>query len=120
MSAPQTIATRLPDIVAGLVAAGAGLAIGWVDFHQDEPQPAVLLLLVSCGLLGLARPGGAWRWAVLVGAGIPVVAFAGHTLGWTPTGPPSSSAWGYLLPFIPALIGVYAGAFVRRAAVSLA
>ena len=111
--------TWLATLAAALAAAAAGLFAGWVDFHQDEPQPAVLILLVGCGFVGLFRPEGAWRWALLAGLGIPAVLLIGRAMGATPFGPPSSSNWGYLLPLIPAFIGAYGGALARRALAAL-
>jgi hypothetical protein len=98
--------------------AGAAVAtaifVGLIDFHNREPQPAAAVLLVLCGLMGFARPSGAWRWGVIAPLGIPVVYLAGCAMGFKPADAPQPNIFASLVALIPGLIGAYAGAFARR------
>ena len=91
---------------------GAGLA-GWVDFNNDEPQAAVLVILVFTSVLGYLLPARAWVFAIVVALGLPVVYLAGHALGYQPASSPSPGWYASLLALIPAFIGAYVGALGR-------
>jgi hypothetical protein len=91
---------------------GAAFA-GWVDFNNDEPQAAVLVILVLTFLLGYALPGRAWLWAIIVALGLPAVYLMARSLGYQPKSPPSPGWYASLLALIPAFIGAYAGALGR-------
>jgi hypothetical protein len=107
------------DLLAALGALAAGLSAGWVDFRNNEPQAAVILLLCFGAILGFARPGRAWRWAVVLGFGIPVAYLLGRGLGYEPASWPQPGLYATLLGLVPTFIGVYAGALMRRFVPSL-
>jgi hypothetical protein len=101
-------------IVSILFAAAIGFLAGWVDSHNDEPQAAVLVLLVLGGLLGLSRPRLPWLCAVIAALGIPTVylvrrAMDLHVVSW-----PEPNLFATLLALIPALIGIYSGLGARK------
>ena len=89
---------------------GAAYA-GWVDFNNDEPQAAVLMILLITALLGWLVPGKAWLWAIILALGLPAMYFLQRALGLHPATPPSPGWYASLLALIPAFIGAYAGAF---------
>ncbi len=93
------------------LAALLGGAIALLDRGQEEVQPAALLLLVCSFALALARPRDAWAYALLVGAGVPVLDLVTRAQGIPPPWPsqPGSS----LVALIPAFIGAGAGALLR-------
>jgi hypothetical protein len=91
---------------------GAAFA-GWVDFNNDEPQAAVLVILVITALLGCLLPGKAWLWGIIVALGLPAMYLLQRAMGLQPTSPPSPRWYASLLALIPAFIGAYAGALVR-------
>ncbi len=91
---------------------GAAFA-GWVDFNNDEPQAAVLVILVITALLGWMVPGKSWLWAIIVALGLPAMYLILRTLGYQPVSPPSPGWYASLLALIPAFIGAYAGALWR-------
>ncbi len=97
---------------------GAGFA-GWVDFHNDEPQPAVLVILVVTFLLGMALPARAWLWGLLLGLGVPGYYLVAHALGHQPVSPPSPAWYASLLALIPGMLGAYAGVLARTVGGSL-
>lgn len=89
------------------------LFAGWVDFNNDEPQAAVLVILLTTSLLGLILPPRAWLWALIVALGIPAVYLTARALGYQPVSLPSPGWYASLLALIPAFIGAYAGALGR-------
>lgn len=96
-----------------LLALMVGIWIGLVDFRSNEVQNAVLLLAVSGILFGFARPAGAWRWAVLLGLGVPIVHYAAFWLGMRPPYPVQPGIYACFLALLPAFICVYLGVGVR-------
>jgi hypothetical protein len=100
--------------LAAALAVAAGSFAGYVDFHNDEPQPAVLVILVAGGLLGLLAPRGAWLWAIIIALGIPAAYLIGGAIGATPRAPVEPNIFGSLLALIPAFLATYAGVLVRR------
>jgi hypothetical protein len=83
-----------------------------VDLHNDEVQAAVLVLLVGGFALGAIWPGGAWRWALILGLSIVVGDNAAPRLGLVAL-PIQPMNWGTLIAMIPAFIGTYVGVGVR-------
>ena len=96
-----------------IIAFAGGIFAGWVDFNNDEPQAAVLVILVVTFLLGLIQPKFAWLWAIIVALCLPGVYLAATGLGYHPVSPPSPGWYASLLALIPAFIGAYAGALGR-------
>ena len=99
-------------------ALGLGLLMAWFDLHTDDDGIIVGLLLIFSGLLGMGRPYGAWRWALALGLCIPVAEFFNTTFGAHPQ--PLSQSLGslagiLLANLVIAFVGVYAGAWLRRA-----
>ncbi len=86
---------------------------GWVDFNNDEPQAAVLVILVITAVLGALVPGKAWLWAIIVALGVPGMYFLLRSFGFQPVSPPSPGWYASLLALIPAFIGSYAGVLAR-------
>ncbi len=104
---------RVLGLISLIFALCGAVFAGWVDFHNDEPQAAVLLILVITALLGFILPRYAWLWAILVALGIPAMYFVLTALGYQPISPPSPGWYASLLALIPAFIGAYAGALGR-------
>jgi len=99
---------------AGLLIAASDLAS---PFGDDSAQFTVFLWLVSSGVLGFARPVGAWRWAVSLGPWLPLVYLVARLVGR----PHAIKPAGYttiliLLPvsIIVCLLGAYGGVLARR------
>jgi hypothetical protein len=105
---------RTNDWICAAAAIAVGIFAGLVDFHNNEPQPAAAVLLVLGALLGFVRPRGAWRWGVIAALGIPAVYLAGRALGYRPVDTMHPNIFASLVALIPAMIGVYAGAFAGK------
>ncbi|HZS06611.1 MAG TPA: hypothetical protein VFD58_17370 [Blastocatellia bacterium] len=91
-----------------------GLMAGYIDLHVHEVQPSVLLLILFAMFLGFANPTGAWRWALIIGAGIPLAHLIGRAVGYYPPYPVLPNVFATCLAFVPAVIGAYCGVMVRR------
>ena len=89
-----------------------GIVVGWLDRNASEVQGTVLLLLVFGLFMGFAQPKHAWRWALILGAFVPLMGFAAAAFGLKPF--TVNETIGSLIAFVPAFIGTYAGAFVNR------
>jgi lipopolysaccharide export LptBFGC system permease protein LptF len=50
-----------------------GIAIGVLDAHAEEVQPAVLLYLIAGAALGILAPRLALPVGILLGLGVPIV-----------------------------------------------
>ncbi len=100
-------------LLIALAVLGAFLA-GAVDFNNDEPQAAVIVIMAIAGLLGLIQPRKAWRWAIIVGLGVPSVYLIATALGYHSKGVPEPGWYASLIALIPAFISAYAGALLRK------
>ena len=94
------------------IAVGIGCFAVYVDLHNDEVQAAVLILLVGGFVTGAIWPGGAWRWALILGLSIFIGDNAAPRLGVVGQ-PVLPMNWGTLIAIIPAFIGTYVGVGVR-------
>jgi hypothetical protein len=90
-----------------------GLFAGWVDFNNDEPQAAVIVILLCTALLGFARPRKSWIWALIVALCLPLVYLLARAAGLRPVGWPEPGIYASLLALIPAFIGAYGVALLR-------
>ena len=97
-----------------LLAFALGLCIGYLDFHSKEVQVPVFFILVFTFGFGLALPQKAWRWALLIGAGVPLCHIVNALLRRPPPYPVEPNVFATCIAFIPAFIGAYTGAFLRR------
>jgi glycopeptide antibiotics resistance protein len=104
---------RTLALICFILALVGGLYAGWIDFNNDEPQAAVLLILPLTFLLGLIQPRNAWLWAIIVACCLPGVYLLATTLGYQPASPPSPGWYASFLALIPAFLGVYLGVLAR-------
>jgi len=104
---------KYPYWICLILALSSGIFAGWVDFNNDEPQAAVLVILVVTFLLGLIQPRLAWLWAIIVALSLPAVYLVATNVGFQPVSPPSPGLYATLLALIPSFIGAYAGALCR-------
>lgn len=98
-----------------------GLALGWIDVHNDEVWAALLLLLSTTFLFGFIEPRTAWRSGLLIGLGIPLVHLVVLPLNIVRPCPPDAvcgrpDVLGFLkllLIVFPAMFGAYCGVAAR-------
>jgi ABC-type multidrug transport system permease subunit len=102
---------RRSDVPIYFLAALAGIATGWVDVTLNDLLFTALLVLMACMLLGVLRPRQPWRWALLVGALIPLTELAGYLIRTVK--PTQAQVYGSFLTLLPGIAGAYGGAVVR-------
>ncbi len=102
----------LPWICSVLALAG-GILAWWVDSRNDEPQAAVLVILMVTFVLGFLVPRKAWLWAIITGFCLPLGYLLASTVGYLPTTPVEPGWYASALALIPAFIGAYLGALAR-------
>jgi hypothetical protein len=113
--------TFLPKAWLCLLALVGGLLIGYVDLYINEVWAALLLLLPITFISGFLDSHQAWRWALLMGVGIPLAYLGAWLIGYTlPCRPgfecPTLNSITTLQTFMalaPAFIGAYSGALLR-------
>jgi len=103
------------DVVCLTLAVIGAFTAGAVDFRNDEPQAAVIVIVMFTGLLGLIQPRKAWRWALIVGLGVPIVYLIATALGYHSKSVPEPGWYASLIALIPAFISTYCGVLLRKA-----
>ncbi len=103
------------EVLCLALAIMGGFLAGAVDFNNDEPQAAVIVIVVFTGLLGLIQPRKAWRWALVVGLGVPIVYVIATALGYHAKSVGEPGWYASLIALIPAFISTYCGVLVRKA-----
>ena len=105
---------RVPPVVSVLLGAVVvGSLAFYVDLHNDEVQPAALILLVGSGLIGAAWPKWSWLAGLISGVCITVGHFAYRAAGGAPPFPIEPNPFAALVAIIPATIGALIGAGAR-------
>lgn len=101
-----------------IAAVAAGLFAAWVDFHNDEPQTPMLVIVIGSFILGAIRPRQAWLWGLIIGLCMPAAHLIGPRLGMHPidagSSASSSGALSLAVLVIPAIICAYLGAGFRK------
>jgi hypothetical protein len=103
----------LPALIALLFAAIGG----GVELHIGDLLLTALLLCGLSMLLGVLWPHQAWRWGVLVGAGVPIAHALAAWQHWLP--PDENHLAASWLALLPAMVGALGGMALRRAMAAL-
>ncbi len=102
------------DLACAALAAAIGLGIGWLDLRTTEVIVTIAALLSAGILLGLLRPVAAWRWAVLLALGLPVMAGVSRFLAARTAEPIRLDPRIALVALAFGLAGCYTGVLIRR------
>ncbi|MFZ0761456.1 MAG: hypothetical protein WAM69_16030 [Candidatus Sulfotelmatobacter sp.] len=94
-----------------LLAALAGVGIGWMDVTVNDLLLTALLVLMACMLLGLLRQRRPWRWVVVVGSFIPLTELAAYLI--LAVKPTRAQVYGSFLASLPGVAGAYGGSLMR-------
>jgi hypothetical protein len=103
--------------VVGMLCLAAALGFSfyaeYVDRHNaTEVYPTLMVALVGSFILGLAQPSWPWRWAIIVGLGVPFFGPLSSLFARLA----SPGRWAMLaVLLVPGLIGAYTGSVLRRA-----
>jgi len=105
---------RARNRVCAALAVAIGLGIGWLDLHTTEVGVTALALLLAGLVLGLLQPKAAWRWAVLLALGLPVMAVVARLFRVRTAEPIRLDPRIALVALAFALVGCYSGVLIRR------
>ena len=110
---PVTMSRTVPLwlVVSATVCLAA--IVGWLDFHADEVQGTVLLLLIFTSMLSFAAPRAAWVIALIMGLSVETTYLIARGMGLSPAAPMSPPAGG-LIALIPSAIGAAVGVALRK------
>ncbi|HLF19786.1 MAG TPA: hypothetical protein VI704_03255 [Bacteroidota bacterium] len=109
-----------------VLALGAGIFTGYVDFISSEMLVPILIILGFTFVFGYLLPSIAWRLALLVGIGVPLVIFTAYYLGYEPPFVEElkdqmpnfdydiSEAVESFIAFVPSFLGAYGGVLVKK------
>jgi hypothetical protein len=97
-----------------LLSLGLGLLAGYFDSNTEEVPFTLLLVMVCGGALGAIQMASAWRWALMLGAGVFLFHALESLVGYKPRYPAEPNIYVTLFALVPAFIGVYGGVLVRR------
>ena len=103
---------RKSDSLIYALAVLLGLSAGLTEITVGDLLVTALFVLVSTLVLGFVRPGRAWRWIVVVCAGVPVVRLAAYLVLSRKSY--KTEIWESALGFVTGTAGAYCGAFARR------
>lgn len=70
---------RTVGIIPGAIL--VGVILGYLNLHNDEVQMPFAILLFSTFLLGFCQPKQAWRWALIIGLGVPLSSLLSLKIG---------------------------------------
>ena len=104
---------KWPKLWHHLLAVFLGLIIAIIDLHSDEVQFSVLMLLAFGFFLGFDEPSRAWRWGMLLAIWIPVMHLASTIVKGSYENFWNEAIFSFIA-IVPALIGAYAGRFIRN------
>jgi len=101
----------LPSVILSALVVGAFAF--YVDVHNDEVQPAALILVLGAGTIGAIWPK--WSWVGGLVSGVCIL--LGH-LAWRASGQPTPfplhpNVFAALIAVIPAMVGALTGAGAR-------
>ncbi len=90
-----------------------GVIAGVVDLIAVSAQVAATIIVVLSFLLSLTYPRKAWLWAILIAMFVPLTNTLAVEFGYGHLRRPESIYLTYMV-FVPAFIGAYSAAFLRR------
>lgn len=101
------------DLACAALAVILGLVVGFLDLRVTEVVLTILALMTSGMLLGLIQPKAAWRWALLIAIGLPIMEIVAIITGMHTAEPVRLDPLIALAALGFSLLGAYAGVFMR-------
>jgi hypothetical protein len=102
------------DLACTALALFLGLVAGFLDLQVTEVIVTILALLIFGLLLGLLQPSAAWRWAILIVIGLPIMELVAMIIGLQTAEPTRFDLRISLVALVFALFGAYIGVFIRH------
>ena len=103
------------NVISLGIAIVLALFTGYLNTHTDELLVLVPWMVVATAALGVAQPRQPWLWALLIGIAVPgsLVLFYLLQLRVPYPNNPGDIGTSFVV-FVPAFVGAYVGAGVRR------
>ncbi|HLZ10568.1 MAG TPA: hypothetical protein VKT80_18425 [Chloroflexota bacterium] len=103
------------NLVIAAAAIVFAIFTGYLNTHTDELLVLIPWVVVATIALGIAQPRWPWVWALLIGLSVPLSLVLFYLLRLPVPYPnnPSDILTSFVV-IVPALIGAYIGAGVRR------
>ena len=101
------------DLACTALAVALGLVAGWLDLHVTEVIVTILALMTGGLLLGLIQPKAAWRWALLIAIGLPLMAIVAIKFSLRTAEPVQPDIRISIVALVFASLGAYIGVFIR-------
>jgi hypothetical protein len=102
------------DLIVSSIALVCGLLIGWLDLQTTEAIVTILALLIVGLLTGLLQPVGAWRWALFLVVGLPMMEAVALLGNWQTAEPVRLDLRIVLVALAFAMVGCYFGVLIRH------
>jgi hypothetical protein len=102
------------DLIVSSIALMCGLLIGWLDLQTAEVIVIILALLIAGLLAGLLQPVAAWRWALFLVVGLPVMEAIALLGSWQTAEPVRIDLRIFLVALAFAMVGCYCGVLIRH------
>jgi hypothetical protein len=96
-----------------LVALAGAIVAGTIQVKQDQLLPTVAFLLLAGLAMGAAWPNGSWRWAIILGLGIPAAYLLAPFLGIAVNEATRPNIIVSAVAILPALAGTSSGVVMR-------
>ena len=100
------------DLPFYILAVVLGLSAGLLEIRLEDLLVTALFVMVATMVLGYVRPKSAWRWTLIVGAGIPLVRFWAFAFRTEPAS--RAQLWESGLGFLTGIAGAYCGMFANK------
>ncbi|MGW8316929.1 MAG: hypothetical protein ACWGNV_15135 [Bacteroidales bacterium] len=110
---PATSRRSPRDLVCLALSIAFGLIVGWLDLHVTEVIVTIVALYVSGMIPGLIQPSAAWRWALLIVIGLPVLKLIAIVFNMQTAEPVHLDLRITLVALVITLLGTYSGVFIR-------
>jgi hypothetical protein len=101
------------ELACAALSVALGLIAGWLDLQVTEVIVTIVALYVSGMIPGLIQPSAAWRWALLVVIGLPVMALIAMLFRMQTAAPVHLDLRVTAVALVFTLLGTYSGVFVR-------
>jgi hypothetical protein len=101
------------DLLCTALAIALGLAVGLLDLYVTEVVVTILTLIIFGLLAGLLQPTAAWRWALLIAIGLPIMEAVAIKIGLQTSEPARLDLRIVLVAIVFAMLGTYLGVFLR-------
>lgn len=101
------------DLACTFGAVTLGLGVGWLDLHVTEVIVTILTLSTFGLLLGFVQPTAAWRWALLIALGLPIIEVIAIKFSLQTAEPVQFDLRVTMVALVFALLGTYIGVFIR-------